>query len=149
MHCLERTQRIRAPRETVFAFFSDPRNLARITPAALGFRVVYAPAALEAGSRLEYRIRWGPLRLRWDTRITRWAPPVEFQDLQERGPYAAWRHTHSFEEDGESTVMRDRVDYALPFGLLGRIVHRLLVERQLRRIFDFRRSTIEGIFGSG
>jgi ligand-binding SRPBCC domain-containing protein len=92
--------------------------------------------------------------LRWVTRITRWRPPVEFEDVQEAGPYAAWTHTHRFEEDdgGGGVVMRDHVAYALPLGILGRAVHRLLVRRQLEAIFDFREQAIDRIFpppGSG
>ena len=42
--------------------------------------------------------------------------------------------------------MEDHVEYALPFGLLGRLVHRLRVRRQLEEIFDYRRRAIEEIF---
>jgi ligand-binding SRPBCC domain-containing protein len=132
----------------VFAFFSDPGNLARITPPWLRFRVVArSPGRLEAGSRLEYRIRWTVLRLRWVTRITRWIPPREFQDLQEKGPYKVWVHTHRFTEGGGTVTIHDRVEYELPLGPLGRLAHRLRVRRQLEEIFDYRRRAIEEIFG--
>ena len=149
MYVLERSQRIAAPFSEVFAFFSDPRNLARITPPWLRFRVVAAPAELAAGSRLEYRIRWAFLTLRWVTRITRWNPPAEFQDVEERGPYRTWIHTHRFVEGPDGVTMHDRVEYALPFGPLGRLVHRLAVAHQLARIFEYRRRAIEEIFGAG
>ena len=144
---LERLQRIPAPRTDVFAFFGDPSNLARLTPPALRFRIHGSvPARLEAGSRLEYRIRWLFLRLPWVTRITRWIPESEFEDVQERGPYRSWIHTHTFEGTGAEVVMRDRVEYSLPFGALGRLAHRLVVRRQLAAIFDFRGRAIEEIF---
>jgi len=151
VYTLDRRQRIEAPLDEVFAFFSDPANLARITPPGLGFRIHgEAPRPLEAGSRIEYRIRWGLLRLGWITRITRWNPPAEFADLQEKGPYAAWVHTHRFRADDAAVVMEDHVEYALPFGPLGRIVHALRVQRELEAIFDYRRTAIAGIFpGSG
>jgi ligand-binding SRPBCC domain-containing protein len=150
VHTLERRQRVAAPPEAVFAFFSDPANLARLTPAWLSFRIHGdPPAALGEGSRIEYRIRWSLLTLRWVTRITRWSPNVEFVDVQERGPYAAWTHRHSFRPDGAGVVMEDRVDYALPFGPLGRLVHRLRVRRQLERIFDYRSEQIVRIFPGG
>ncbi len=144
---LERTQRITAMRKDVFAFYADPSNLARLTPPGLRFRIHgEAPPRLETGSRLEYRIRWLFLQLPWVTRITRWVPESEFEDVQERGPYRTWIHTHFFEEDGDRVMVRDRVEYSLPFGSLGRLAHRILVRRQLEAIFDFRRRAIEEIF---
>ena len=146
---LERSQRIAASRSRVFAFFGDPSNLARLTPAGLRFRIHGdVPATLEAGSRLEYRIRWLFLRLPWVTRITRWVPESEFEDVQERGPYRSWIHTHSFAEEGGDVIMGDRVEYSLPLGPLGRLAHRLVVRRQLEEIFDFRARAIEEIFPS-
>jgi ligand-binding SRPBCC domain-containing protein len=145
---LERKQTIPGARiADVFAFFSDPRNLARITPPWLSFRIVGdVPPRLEAGSRLEYRIRWTFWSLRWVTRITRWDPPHEFEDVQERGPYARWEHTHRFREVEGGVEMEDRVAYRLPFGPLGALVHRLRVRQQLEGIFDFRRREIERLF---
>jgi ligand-binding SRPBCC domain-containing protein len=148
LHVLERTQTIGAPLPEVFAFFSDPRNLARITPPWLRFHAVEA-APLDRGARFEYRIRWSLLRLRWVTRITRWDPPREFQDVQEAGPYRSWIHTHRFTEDDGRVTMHDHVAYELPFGPIGRLVHRLRVRRQLEQIFDFRRQVIAEIFGPG
>jgi ligand-binding SRPBCC domain-containing protein len=59
-----------------------------------------------------------------------------------------WIHTHRFEGTAGGVVMRDRVEYELPLGALGRLAHRLLVRRQLDAIFDFRRRAIEEIFSS-
>ncbi len=150
MPVLERTQEIPAPLESVWKFFSDPANLARITPAGLRFRIVSPrPAAMQEGSRIEYRIRWIVFRLRWVTRITRWQPLLRFEDVQEKGPYRRWTHTHSFESLGPGvTRMRDRIEYELPLGLVGALVHVLFVRRQLAAIFDYRRRAIEEIFGA-
>ncbi len=148
MYSLVQTQQIDAPPDAVFAFFSDPANLARITPPWLSFRIHGTPPReLGEGSRIEYRIRWMSLSLRWVTRITRWRAGVEFQDSQEKGPYETWIHTHRFSRRGSGVTMEDRVDYALPFGVLGRIAHALVVRRQLEGIFEFRRKAIAEIFG--
>lgn len=146
-HSLTQTQEVDASLDGVFAFFSDPANLARITPPWLSFRIHgQAPAALSEGSRIEYRIRWGPFRLRWVTRITRWVPQTEFQDVQEKGPYRSWVHTHRFTPTPRGVRVDDRVEYALPLGALGRILHRLLVRRQLEEIFAYRRGAVEEVF---
>lgn len=144
---LERDQWIPAPVAEVWDFFSDPANLARITPGGLRFRVVGdPPRPLSSGARIEYRIRWAALTLRWVTRISRWEPGRLFEDVQERGPYRRWVHTHRFSPERGGTRMRDRVEYALPFGPLGRLAHRLVVRRQLARIFDHRGEAIRELF---
>ena len=56
-----------------------------------------------------------------------------------RGPYSRWVHTHTFEELGGATRVRDTVEYSLPGGW---IVDRLLVRRDLERIFDYRREQL-------
>ncbi|MEO8431680.1 MAG: SRPBCC family protein [Acidobacteriota bacterium] len=149
MYVLSRSQRVEAPLGPVFSFFSDPGNLARITPPWLRFRIHGTPPGrIEPGTRIEYRIRWTVLTLSWVTRITAFTPPSGFQDLQERGPYRTWLHTHSFEADGTGVVIRDRVEYSLPFGPIGRIAHALFVRRQLEGIFEFRRRAVEEIFAA-
>jgi ligand-binding SRPBCC domain-containing protein len=136
---LEREQYLRAPMEVVFPFFSDAHNLERITPPWLRFRVETAgPIEMRAGARIDYTLRLVGVPIRWRTRIVEWNPGAGFVDEQERGPYALWRHEHRFEAVGDGVLMTDVVRYALPFGLLGRVVHALAVRTALERIFGFR-----------
>jgi len=145
---LERETVIAAPRRTVFEFFSDPRNLARITPRALGFEIVDAPdRRLREGDRIRYRIRLLGISLPWVSRITEWRENTGFVDEQERGPYKRWRHEHTLFASNRGVLMRDRVEYELPFGALGRVVAGWWVRRNLERIFDFRARAIGEIFG--
>ncbi len=139
IYTLERQQYFRAPIDAVFPFFADARNLAAITPAWLGFRVLTpGPIAMAVGTRIDYRIRLAGLPVHWRTQITVWEPGRSFVDEQEKGPYALWRHTHRFEEIGPGVLMTDRVDYRLPLGPLGRLAHALAVGATLARIFDYR-----------
>ena len=134
----------------MFGFFSDPRNLARLTPPAMGFRIVEAPdRELRAGDRMRYTIRLLGIPVRWTTRIVRWDEGRSFSDTQESGPYRSWIHTHTFVPTAAGVEMRDRVEYEMPLGPIGRIAHALWVKRQLRRIFDFRERAIREIFASG
>ncbi len=148
LYSLEQSQLIPAHLSEVFAFFSDAGNLARITPPWLRFRIHGRSPVIAAGARIEYRIRWLVFTLSWVTRITRFAPPREFQDVQEKGPYRAWIHTHTFTEEGSGVRMTDRVEYALPLGAAGRLAHAVVVRRQLEGIFAFRRSAVDEIFGT-
>ena len=144
VHALERSQRLDVPPERAFAFFADARNLEAITPPWLRFRVVTAdPITMAEGTLIDYRLRLHGLPLRWRTRIDAWEPPHRFVDTQLRGPYALWEHTHTFEPIGSDAVtICDRVRYALPLGVLGRLAHALFVRRDLDRIFDYRARAI-------
>jgi ligand-binding SRPBCC domain-containing protein len=141
---LERKQRVELPLAEAFEFYGDARNLEAITPPFLGFRVTTpAPIEMREGALIEYRLRLHGLPIRWRTRIDRWEPPHRFVDVQVSGPYALWHHTHSFEPDGDDAVwIGDRVRYAIPFGPLGTLAGALLVNRDVERIFDFRRDAV-------
>lgn len=140
VHILERSQRVELPVEGAFAFYGDARNLEPLTPPWLHFQVLTAqPIEMGAGTLLDYRLRLHRVPIRWQTKIEIWEPPRRFVDVQVRGPYSLWEHTHTFVEDGPgATLITDRVRYAIPFGPLGEIAERLFVRRDLRRIFDYR-----------
>ena len=145
-YVLEREQRLPRPIGDVFEFFSRPENLQQITPPWLDFRIVTAPPDLAPGSLIRYKLRWHLLPLRWTTKITAWDPPHSFVDRQLSGPYALWNHEHWFTEQNQSTLMRDRVTYALPLGFAGRLAHPLLVGRDVERIFDYRAEAMRRLF---
>ena len=143
-HSLERRQRVPLSIDAAFAFYGDAHNLERITPPWLGFEVTTPePIEMGVGTLIEYKLRLHRVPVRWRTRIEAWEPPRRFVDAQVRGPYALWEHTHTFEEDGPgATIIRDRVRYSIPFGPLGELAERLLVRRDLKRIFDYRRDAV-------
>jgi ligand-binding SRPBCC domain-containing protein len=144
VHVLERSQRLAQPAERAFAFYADALNLEAITPPWLAFRVTTAgPIEMRPGALIEYRLRLHGVPVRWRTRIAAWEPPRRFVDVQLRGPYVLWQHTHTFEPDGpHAVIIRDRVRYALPLGPLGRLAHALFVRRDLERIFDYRERAV-------
>ncbi len=145
-YCLEREQWLPRPIDEVFSFFSRPEKLQVITPAWLDFRMVETPKVLAVGSLIRYRLRWHGLPIRWTTEITEWDPPHRFVDRAMSGPYAQWNHEHWFTVDQEGTRMRDRVRYALPFAWVGRMTHRMMVKRDIQRLFDFRAEAMRRLF---
>lgn len=149
-HELNTTIVLPVARDVVFAFFSEAANLERITPPELRFRIVTPlPITMQPGALIAYRLRLLGIPFGWTSRITAWEPPRQFVDEQIRGPYARWVHTHTFAEDGRSTVIHDAVRYALPFAPLGEIAHPL-VRRQLARIFAHREDAVrEALAPSG
>jgi ligand-binding SRPBCC domain-containing protein len=143
---LERTQTVPVDLDEAFAFFGDPRNLETITPPWLRFRVLEAPARLDRGSRLRYRLRLFGWPIRWDTEITDWHPPRSFTDVQLSGPYPLWEHTHRLSTARSGTEIHDHVRYRVPGGPLASLVQ-LVVRRWLDGIFDYRAERMRELLG--
>jgi ligand-binding SRPBCC domain-containing protein len=145
---LRREEWIARPIDEVFAFFADAHNLEEITPPWLGFRILsMSTDVVENGTTIRYRLRLHGIPVHWLTEICECNPPHCFVDVQTSGPYKHWRHKHEFEAHGNGTKMVDEVNYSLPFGVLGRIVHAAKVRRDVNRIFDYRRLRIHALFG--
>jgi ligand-binding SRPBCC domain-containing protein len=137
-------QLVPRPLEEVFAFFSDPHNLQRITPPWLDFEVLgLSDRQMREGLLIDYRLRIHGIPIRWRSEITAWDPPRRFVDEQRRGPYRLWIHEHTFEARGDSTLVGDHVQYSVIGGV---IVQKLFVARDVRRIFAFRRQKLEELF---
>ena len=101
---------------------------------------------MRAGTLIEYRLRLHRLPIAWLTRIEEWVPSERFVDMQLTGPYRLWHHTHTFRAHPDGgTLMTDTVRYALPFGPLGSLAHRVLVRRDLERIFDYRARAVPAL----
>src|SRR3954467_5733361 len=147
IHILQREQLLRGlTPPQVFPFFADARNLEASTPPLLHFRVVTPdPIEMRVGTLIQYRLRLHGVPISWLTSIQAWDPPVRFVDVQVRGPYGLWHHTHTFEEVPGGTLMRDTVRYAIGFGVLGELADRLLVERDLKTIFDARAEAVPAL----
>ncbi len=145
-HVLRREQWIPLDLERAFDFFARAQNLQRITPDWLHFRFVgEPPGAIELDTRIAYRLRIAGVPVRWHTWIAHWDPPHGFVDVQERGPYAHWRHLHRLERRGDGVLMTDVVEYRLPLGPVGRLVHWAVVRAMLGRIFDHRYEAVRRI----
>jgi ligand-binding SRPBCC domain-containing protein len=144
---LEREQWIPASLPEVFGFFAEAANLEIITPPWLGFRIrTPPPIEMATDRRIDYTLRLAGAPVRWRTRIRCWEPPFRFVDVQERGPYALWEHTHLFREIGAGVLMTDVVRYGLPMGPLGALAHALAVRASLASIFDYRFRRVREIF---
>lgn len=149
VHVLKRRQHLPYPIEEVFPFFEKPENLSRLTPDSLHFKILTpSPVPMKTGSVIDYVITISGVEMHWTTLIADYDPPYRFVDVQLRGPYAFWHHTHLFEAASDGGVwMTDEVRYALPMGWIGDLAHALWVKGQLKRIFDFRAHVVAGFLG--
>jgi ligand-binding SRPBCC domain-containing protein len=138
IYTLERELILSRTRDEVFEFFSQASNLQKITPPWMHFHILRLPAEMKPGARIAYALRVRGIPIKWLTEIEQWNPPYEFVDVQLKGPYKLWRHTHRFTEVPGGTRVEDHVEYELPFGWIGRAVHFVQVARDLGQIFDYR-----------
>ncbi len=149
---MERITLVAADLQTTWDFFSDPRNLAAITPPDMDFIIVDSaklPAKMHTGLLIKYTVRpIGPIKMNWLSEIKAIKEPHYFIDEQRFGPYAFWYHEHYFEAGGnvKETRMIDKIKYAIPYGMIGRITHKLFVRSKLNEIFDYRQNAISQIF---
>ena len=144
---LHASQVVPADLDRVWSFFSNPTNLDRITPSSMGFTMRTTDPEMAEGALIEYTVR--PLLglpLSWRTEIRDYDPPARFRDVQLRGPYRRWEHTHAFSEVAGGTRVDDIVEYELPLGPAGALAHRWVVRSELERIFSHRARAIADIF---
>lgn len=150
MPTLEYETTIAAPLDAVWAFYSDPvAALPALTPTDVDARIESADVPVQVGSRVILNIRQPVLgrQIRWVARIVEHRPPhpvafgeeARFVDVQEQGPFAAWRHEHDFERvDEKTTRMLDRVTYRVPLGPIGWLADVAFVRRKLNEMFRYR-----------
>lgn len=137
--------------EAAWAFFSCPANLNAITPGSMQFRIIskHHGELIYPGQVIEYKLK--PvlnIPLYWMTEITHVNDKKYFVDEQRFGPYAMWHHQHHFKETEQGVEMTDIVHYKLPYWFLGDFANWLFVKKQLKDIFDYRKSKITELFGS-
>lgn len=149
-HRLSAKQIIPVSLEEAWDFFSSPKNLAVITPDDLDFKITSPVDSENAypGQIISYQIR--PLLgipMNWVTEITQVKAPDYFVDTQLSGPYKFWHHEHHFKEVDIGTEITDILYYALPFGIIGSIVHSLFIRKRVEQIFTYRKKKLEELFG--
>ena len=149
-YSIKAVQQIPVSLEKAWAFFADPANLAGITPANMGFKVIskHHGNQIYAGQIIEYKVR--PLLnipWYWMTEITHVKDMQYFVDEQRKGPYSLWHHQHHFKAIEKGVEMTDIVHYRLPFGFIGKMVHFIFVKKKLEEIFLFRKEAVEKTLG--
>ena len=100
---------------------------------------------ISLGDEVTWRAWHFGLPLRMTSRITELQSPHYFVDEQVRGPFRRFRHVHEFREDPAGTTMVDRIEFEAPFGLVGRVIERLILARYLRKLIEARNRHLAGV----
>ncbi|MDB5140174.1 MAG: hypothetical protein JWR12_2090 [Mucilaginibacter sp.] len=133
-------------------FFSSPLNLAKITPKEMSFVVTSdfnRDEKIYAGMIITYKVSpvFG-IKMNWMTEITHVKDSEYFVDEQRFGPYALWHHQHHFKAIKGGVLMTDILNYAIPYGIIGRLGNAVLVDKQIKKIFSYREKAIKELFVS-
>ena len=148
LHC---AQVVQSDMDTVWDFFSSPKNLPKITPPNMQFNIT-SPLPVDimhAGQLITYKLQPFPFyTTNWVTEITQVIDKKLFIDEQRFGPYAMWHHIHRFEtlENG-NVLMTDEVTFKLPFGFLGSLAG-AFVQKEVKKIFDHRFDVVNKMFNA-
>ena len=149
IYTLHTKQNLPISLDEAWAFLSDPKNLKVITPEYMGFKTLSGDdKEMFAGQIIQYIVT--PvlgIPMKWVTEITHVIDKKYFVDEQRFGPYALWHHKHFLKEIPGGVEMEDIVDYKVPMGILGQMVHPILVQPKLKEIFDYRRHKLIELFG--
>ena len=150
VYTIKTVQKIPISLAEAWDFFSKPSNLAAITPDNLGFNIIskYHGERMYPGQIIQYIVT--PvlgIPTKWVTEITHVVEKQYFVDEQRFGPYALWHHKHFIKEIPGGVEMEDIVDYKVPMGILGQLVHPILVKPKLNEIFEYRRKKLIEMFG--
>lgn len=134
--------------ETVWAFFSNPHNLSRITPPNMKFEITSdTTEPVYEGQIITYNISiFTGIKSTWVTEISNLSVNKYFIDEQRFGPYSLWHHEHHFTINENETVMTDIIYYKIPFGFIGQFIHPFLVKPKLKNIFRYRTEIIKQLF---
>ncbi len=131
-------------------FLSSPKNLKTITPNYMSFDIISGDdKPMFAGQIIQYIVT--PvlgIKTNWVTEITHVVDQKYFVDEQRFGPYALWHHKHFIKPIEGGVEMEDIIDYKIPLGFLGKLMHPLLVKPKLAEIFNYRTKKLNELFGS-
>ncbi|POH59426.1 TIGR01777 family oxidoreductase [Arthrobacter glacialis] len=155
------------PRADVFAWFTRPGALVRLTPSFFGSILAEPSDGINPGSTAAMGVgapggvgmwlgsaagsvrgllpaslaakKWTRPEIRWDALHTELVPGTSFTDVMDKGPLAAWTHRHTFTDGAQAgtTLMVDEVTYELPAVARGEWAYKRM-DAELTRMFAFR-----------
>ena len=149
MHLFKTQQFLPITIEEAWNFFSTPKNLAKITPPEMDFKIIspLPEGDIYNGMKINYSVK--PLMgipVKWVTMLKDITVGHRFTDIQIKGPYEIWEHTHIFTPVKNGVHMEDIVKYKVPFGFIGRILNSLFIKNKITTIFNYRKNILEKLF---
>lgn len=149
MPIFEHVFTVKAPLSEVATFHDDPVSLVAITLPPVSVTIQRFDRPVRAGSRVIFRLSVGVFGVTWDGTIAEYVDQKYFRDVQDKGPFGAWSHTHTFVAESDGTRVIDRVEYEPPFGSIGKLLNPILVRPALAYLFAYRAKKTREILEQG
>ena len=149
IYTLQKKQKLPITVDEAWEFLCNPENLSKLTPKEMNMTIISgADRPMYAGQVLQYTVTpLAGIKSKWVSEITQYQDRKYFVDLQLYGPYAFWHHKHFIHEIDGGVEMEDIIDYKVPLGILGQLIHPILVKPKLDSIFNYRKEKMEEMFG--
>lgn len=125
--------------DTLFAYHKRPGAFERLNPPWQPVKVMRAEGGIRDGATVSIRVPiLGPLGFTWHLAHQNYIEGKQFQDVQVRGPFARWQHTHTISPHGTGSELVDQIEYQLPGGSAGDVVAKLYFQSELKKLFVYR-----------
>ena len=149
IYSLHKKQKLPITLDIAWNFLCNPANLSKLTPPEMNMKIISgSDRPMYAGQVLQYGVTPLPgFKTKWVSEITQLEIKRYFVDVQLYGPYAFWHHKHFIHEIDGGVEMEDIIDCKVPLGLLGQLIHPIIVKPKLDSIFEYRKEQLESIFG--
>lgn len=149
VHTFHSKQKLPVTLDKAWEFLTNPQNLPTLTPKEMNFKIVSKiDRPMYAGQIIEYSVTpIAGIKASWVSEITHIEAGKYFVDLQLYGPYAFWHHKHFVNEITNGVEIEDIIDYKIPLGIIGQIIHPIIVKPKLKKIFSYRQEKLIEIFG--
>lgn len=136
---------INATPQEVFDWHERPGAFQRLTPPWENVEVIKHTGGIKnnADVHLELSIL-GPIKQSWRLTHQDYVYGQQFRDVQVKGMFAEYAHTHSmFENGGSGSVLEDQIDYTLPLGPLGQLFGGRFAKAKFERLFKYRHAVTQ------
>ncbi|SHH69692.1 SRPBCC family protein [Winogradskyella jejuensis] len=149
IYTLHKKQKLPITLDEAWNFLCNPANLSKLTPPEMNMKIISgADRPMYAGQVLQYSVTpLAGIKTKWVSEITQYVDKNYFVDDQLYGPYAFWHHKHFVNKIEGGVEIEDIIDYKVPFGILGQLLHPILVKPKLESIFNYRKEQMEALFG--
>jgi ligand-binding SRPBCC domain-containing protein len=136
--------------DEAWEFFSTPKSLAVLTPAAYQFKIIGAlENKMYVNQKITYQLKMYGLPMNWVSEIVEYEEGKIFTDKMSKGPYKTWYHEHKFTKIDVGVLVEDIINYEVGFGFLGGFIDKVFVSKQLKSLFDYRNEILRVKFVKG